>query len=106
MILLGIGGVGVEIYRDVAIRMAPIAPRDVESMLRCLRARRLLEGFRGTEPVNREAIEKLLLGFSDLVMAIGGEVESIDLNPVICSSRRAAAADARIMLIPLQGPRL
>jgi hypothetical protein len=106
VILLGIGGVGVEIYQDVAIRMAPISPRDVESMIRCLRGRRLLEGFRGKEPASREAIEKLLLGFSDLVMAIVGEVESIDLNPVICSSRRAAAADARIMLIPPQGPRL
>jgi succinyl-CoA synthetase beta subunit len=106
VILLGIGGVGVEIYRDTAIRMAPVSPRDVESMLRCLRGRALLEGFRGKEPASREAIEKLVLGFSDLVMAIGGEVESIDLNPVICSSRRAAAADARIMLTPPQGPRL
>ncbi len=106
VILLGIGGIGVELYQDTAIRMAPLAERDVESMLRCLHARRLLEGFRGKEPVNRELLTKLLLGFSDLVMAIGSEVESIDLNPVICSSRRAAAADARIMLIPQSGPQL
>lgn len=106
VILLGIGGVGVELYEDVAIRMAPLAARDVDSMLRCLRARRLLEGFRGKEPASREALETLLLRFSELVAVIGGEVESIDLNPVICSSRRAAAADARIMLTPPQGPRL
>ncbi len=106
VILVGIGGIGVELYHDTAIRMAPLAARDVDSMLRCLRAHRLLEGFRGKEPVNRELVEKLLLGFSDLVMAIGNEVESIDLNPVMCTSRRVAAADARIMLTPRQGPQL
>jgi succinyl-CoA synthetase beta subunit len=106
VVLLGIGGIGVELYQDTAIRMAPLAGRDIDSMLRCLRAHRLLEGFRGKEPVNRELLTKLLLSFSELVMAIGGEVESIDLNPVMCSSHRAAAADARIMLIPQAGPRL
>jgi len=73
-------------------------------MMRCLKAHQLLEGFRGAEPVNPELLTKLLMGFSELVMEIVDQVESIDLNPVMCSSRRCAVADARILLTPLRGP--
>lgn len=106
VILLGVGGVSVELYKDTAIRMAPLEERDVDSMMRCLKAHELLEGFRGADPVNRELLAKLLMSFSNLVMEIADQVESIDLNPVMCSSRRCAVADARIMLTPPTGPRL
>jgi succinyl-CoA synthetase beta subunit len=106
VILLGVGGVSVELYKDTAIRMAPLAEKDASSMVRCLRAHELLEGFRGAEPVNLALLTALLVGFSNLVMEIADQVESIDLNPVICSSRRCAVADARIMLTPPTGPRL
>lgn len=104
VILMGVGGVSVELYKDIAIRMAPLAEKDVASMIRCLKAHELLEGFRGKEPVNRELLTKLLMGFSSLVMEIADRVESIDLNPVMCSARRCAVADARILLTPLRGP--
>ena len=106
VILMGVGGVSVELYKDTAIRMAPLEEKDVGSMMRCLKAHQLLEGFRGAEPVNPELLTKLLMGFSQLVMEIADQVESIDLNPVMCSSRRCAVADARIMLTPPIGPRL
>ena len=105
VVLLGIGGVGVELYKDTAIRMAPLAERDALSMMRCLKAHELLEGFRGAEPVSSALLTALLLNFSNLVMEIADQVESIDLNPVICSSKRCAAADARIMLTPPRDPR-
>ncbi len=105
VILVGIGGVSVELYQDTAIRMAPLAERDVASMLRCLKARELLEGFRGQEPVNRELLTKLLMSFSNLVMGLADQIESIDLNPVMCSAKRCVVADARIMLTPPRGPR-
>ena len=98
VILLGIGGTGVEIYRDVSLRMAPLSPRDIESMGRCLKGHRLLEGYRGSEPVNLPKLMELLRIFSVLVMELGKSVQSIDLNPVICSSRRCVIADARIIL--------
>ena len=98
VVLFGIGGVWVEIYRDVVLRMAPLSQRDVDSMVRCLRARPLLEGYRGSHPVNLEELNKLLFTFSDLVMDLEPEMESIDLNPVICSSERCIVSDARIML--------
>ncbi len=49
VILFGMGGTAVEIYRDVTLRMAPLAQKDAESMVRCLKARPLLEGYRGEE---------------------------------------------------------
>jgi len=98
VILLGIGGTGVEIYQDVTLKMAPLRETDIESMTRCLKAHRLLEGYRGSEPINFKELSRLLLSFSSLVMDLENEIESIDLNPVICSSTRCVIADARIML--------
>jgi hypothetical protein len=98
VVLLGIGGTGVEIYKDVTLRMAPLALRDIESMIRCLKAHSLLEGYRGSKPINLEELSRLLRTFSDFVMDLEGLIESIDLNPVICSPTRCVIADARIML--------
>ncbi|EFK12167.1 conserved hypothetical protein [delta proteobacterium NaphS2] len=98
VILMGIGGTGVEIYQDTSLRMAPITPEDAESMMRGLKAHRILEGYRGAEPINRDALSRMLTAFSDLMMDIGETVSSIDLNPVFCSSEKCVVGDARIML--------
>jgi len=98
VILLGIGGTGVEIYRDVSLRMAPLRQTDVESMVKGLKAGRLLEGYRGSEPINLSELTRLLVTFSGLVMGLQEFIESIDLNPVICSPNKCVVADARIML--------
>jgi acetate---CoA ligase (ADP-forming) subunit beta len=98
VILFGMGGVWVEIYRDVVLRMAPLNQRDVDSMVKCLKGRPLLEGYRGSNPVNFKKLNGLLMIFSDLVMDLENDMESIDLNPVMCSAHRCVAADARIML--------
>ncbi len=98
VILLGMGGIWAEIYRDVALRMAPIDEEDIESMIGCLKAHSLLEGYRGSDPVNVKELKRLLLTFSDLVMDLERLIESIDLNPIICSPARCVAADARIIL--------
>jgi succinyl-CoA synthetase beta subunit len=98
VILLGIGGTAAEIYRDTILRMAPINQGDVESMVRGLKAHRLLEGYRGSQPINLEGLTRLIILFSNLVMDIETHIESIDLNPVICSPERCVVADARIML--------
>jgi hypothetical protein len=98
VIMLGIGGTGVEIYQDVSLRMAPVGPDDVASMIKNLKAGRLLDGFRGGVVVNRDELVRTLLCFSDFVMAAAEMIESIDLNPVMCSAERCVVADARIML--------
>jgi len=98
VILLGIGGTATEIYRDVSLAMAPLCESDVDKMIRSLKAVSLLEGFRGSEKVNMDALKKLVISFSELVMDLGDAIESIDLNPVMCSAERCVIADARIMV--------
>jgi succinyl-CoA synthetase beta subunit len=98
VILLGIGGTGVEIYQDTVIRLAPIAENDVQAMLAGLKGTKLLHGYRGAEPINVPALIRLMLAFSTLVMDLENDIESIDLNPVKCTGSRCVVADARIML--------
>ncbi len=98
VILLGMGGTSVEIYKDVAMRMAPLAARDVVSMVQNLQARPLLEGYRRHEPIGMDKLSHLLISFSHIVMEIQPVMETIDLNPVFCTSSRALVADARIFL--------
>jgi acetate---CoA ligase (ADP-forming) subunit beta len=99
VILLGMGGTGVEIYKDATLRMAPLKEKDVASMIGGLKAHALLEGYRGAEPVNLPSLTQLLLAFSELVMDLQDRIESIDLNPVKCSAETCVVADARIMLV-------
>ncbi|MBN1626282.1 MAG: acetate--CoA ligase family protein [Deltaproteobacteria bacterium] len=98
VILLGIGGTGVEIYQDVTMRMTPIDKGDVISMIDSLKGGKILRGFRGGEPVNLDALTLLLSGFSSLVTDLEEHIQSIDLNPVMCSGKRCVIADARIIL--------
>lgn len=98
VILMGMGGTGVEIYQDASLRMAPITPEDAASMLKGLKAYRLLDGYRGAEPIDRDALTRMLMAFSDLIMALDEKVSSIDLNPVFCSAKTCVVGDARIML--------
>ena len=100
VILLGIGGTGVEIYEDTTLRMAPLKPNDVVSMINSLKGQPLLKGFRGSTPLNIAELTQLMLAFSELVMSIADHIESIDLNPVMCNAEQCIVADARIMLNP------
>jgi len=98
VILLGIGGIGVEIYRDTVIRMAPLKAKDVPAMVAGLKGTALLNGFRGAEPINIPELTRLMLAFSELVVDLDDAIASIDLNPVKCTGTRCVVADARIML--------
>ncbi|HUJ89571.1 MAG TPA: acetate--CoA ligase family protein, partial [Syntrophorhabdales bacterium] len=98
VILLGMRGTAVEVCPDAAIRMAPLEERDPELMIDSLKGRRLLEGYRGRAPINLASLSKLLLRFSQVVMDLEAFIESIDLNPVICSPQASVIADVRIML--------
>jgi acyl-CoA synthetase (NDP forming) len=98
VVLLGIGGKGVEIYKDRTLRMAPIQDRDVLSMVRSLTAGRLLSGFRGESPIDMQALIGLMTAFSKILLKMADQITSVDLNPVICSAQGCVAADARIIL--------
>jgi hypothetical protein len=80
------------------LRLAPLAEKDVRSMVSELKAHPLLEGYRGTEPVDMAEPSRILVRFSEVVMDMEDVIESIDLNPVVCTADRSTIADARIML--------
>ncbi len=98
VVLLGPGGTAVEIYNDTAIRLAPVTPGDVVSMVDSLKAAPLFHGHRGQAGVNMAALQTCVEAFSHLVMELEPWYESIDLNPVICGPEKCVVADARIML--------
>jgi len=98
VVLAGIGGIGVEIYKDTAIRMAPVTEENVESMIDDITAGSILRGYRGSAGVNISKLKELIAGFSNLLVEMAGQIESIDLNPVLCTEERCVIADARIIL--------
>ncbi len=98
VVVLGLGGTSVEIYNDTAIRMAPVTPGDVASMVNSLKAKKLFKGYRKKPGVNMERLTDLVVNFSSLTMDLEENFQSIDLNPVICTKDRCVIADARIML--------
>jgi acetate---CoA ligase (ADP-forming) subunit beta len=98
MILLGMGGTGVEIYQDVSLRMAPLSGPVAMSMVKGLKAHKLLEGYRGAEPVDMKMLADTMMSFSALVMDLADRIESIDINPLFCSGKHCVVGDARIML--------
>jgi acyl-CoA synthetase (NDP forming) len=103
MIMVGLGGVFVEVLKDVSFRLCPITERDAREMLDELRGKAILEGTRGEAPVSLDAIVDLLLklgGKEGLLTCNGNDIAELDINPVIVSADEAVAVDAAIVLKP------
>lgn len=101
MVMVGIGGIFVEVLQDVSFRLCPIDRDDAVAMLKELRGFKLLEGVRGQKGVDQVAIVELLLkigGEGGLLMQLGDHIDELDLNPVIVGERGALVADARFIL--------
>jgi len=96
-VLVGIGGVLAEALDDVAVRLAPLEPRDAQEMLDDLHAARLLEAFRGEPPVDRDRVAAVLVALGDLAAA-RDDVVSIDVNPLVIVDGAPVAVDALIEL--------
>lgn len=99
VLMFGLGGVFVEVLKDVAFRVVPLEPRDASEMIREIQGFPVLEGFRGAEPADLAAIERMLLQLSEFAQA-HPEVAELDLNPVFARADGAVAVDARIVLTP------
>jgi acetyltransferase len=99
LIMFGLGGIYVEIMKDVAFRVNPLTNQTAREMIRSLKSYRLLTGFRGAKPVDLTVIEDVLLRVSQLVRDFP-ELAEIDINPFIVSGDRSAckAVDARLIL--------
>jgi len=97
VVMFGLGGVWVELLRDVSFRIVPLEPRDARQMMREIKAFPLLTGFRGQPPADLEALERILLRVSELAEA-HPEIAELDLNPIFARPDGAEAVDARIVL--------
>jgi acetyl coenzyme A synthetase (ADP forming)-like protein len=97
LVAFGLGGVLVEVLKDVTFRLAPTTAAEAESMLDSIAAGQMLKGVRGSEPVNRRALADVIKRVSELVSE-NPEISEVDLNPVFADGRGATAADVRILL--------
>ena len=97
VVMFGIGGIFVELYKDVSFRMCPLADADVDEMVNDVKGHKLLKGLRGSPEADMEALKKVILA----VCSMGTdnpEIGSIDLNPVRVNPEGALALDTRIIL--------
>lgn len=99
VIMFGLGGVLVEILKDVSFRIVPLTKRDAAEMISEIKGYPLLKGYRGQEPANIPYLEDLIVKVSDFVDK-NPEIKELDLNPVFAYKDGAVAVDARIILEP------
>ncbi|MGO4765464.1 acetate--CoA ligase family protein [Cupriavidus sp. 2KB_3] len=97
LVAFGLGGVLVEVLKDITFRMAPATNEDALSMLDGIAAAEVLKGVRGADPANREALAGMIERVSQLVTDFP-EISELDLNPVFASKDGAIAADVRIVV--------
>lgn len=97
VIMFGIGGVLVEVLKDVVFRVLPISRRSARHMVAEIRSAKLLDGFRGSRPRDRQAVVNLLLTVSEIMEAYP-DIREMDLNPVLLHEEGLSIADARIIL--------
>ena len=96
VVLFGLGGIFVEVLKDVSLRICPISRKDAREMVREIKGRPLLEGARGRKKVNLKALEDNLLKVSKLMQR--EKVKELDLNPVVAVGNKVKAIDARVVV--------
>lgn len=97
-LLVGLGGVQAELWRDVALDIAPVSPARAEAMLRSLKSFALLDGFRGAAPVDVAKVAETIARFSELAAAIGPRLEEMEINPLVCLPEGSVALDGLMQL--------
>jgi len=97
-IMVGLGGIYTELFKDVSFRVLPITKDDAIKMLNSLRGRDILKGFRGSKPVNMDMISEAIVNIGTLGVDLAGKYESIDFNPVVVYPDGYFVVDAKIIL--------
>lgn len=100
VILLGMGGVAAELYRDTTLRLAPVSRSEAHAMIDDLKTAPLLKGYRGRPEADIEALAGAIVAFSDMVMTLGGDLQEAEINPlfVLPRGRGVVAADGVIFV--------
>jgi acetate---CoA ligase (ADP-forming) subunit beta len=97
VVMFGLGGVLVEVLKDVSFRIVPIDKADAEDMTSEIQGKKLLAGYRGKDPADVPCLQDMLVKLSDFVNETPG-IEEIDMNPVFAYKDGAVVVDARIIL--------
>ena len=97
VLMFGLGGILVELLKDVSFRIVPLEKEDARDMIREIKGYPILEGFRGMEPADVSILEEILLKISRFVDD-HPEIKELDLNPILAYKDGAVAVDARVIL--------
>ena len=97
VIMFGLGGIFVEVLKDVSFRVVPVRRRDADEMLKEIKGYSLLQGYRGKEPSDTAALVEIILKLSQF-MEENQQVKELELNPVFAYAKGALAVDARMIL--------
>ena len=98
VIMVGLGGVLAEIFKDVAFRMLPITTSDAKSMLSELKGSKILKGFRGSKPIDLNMLAKALVKIGKIGIDNADYINSIDFNPIVVYPKSYNVVDAKIIL--------
>ncbi len=97
VVMFGIGGIFVELYKDVAFALAPADEKDALWLIKQVKGYKLLEGYRGSPPVDIAALISMIVAISKIIEA--GLILEIDLNPVVLYPKGALVLDAKIFIV-------
>lgn len=97
MLVVGMGGIMVELLRDTVASLAPVDTAAAHALLRRLRGYKLLQGFRGSAPVDVDALADAISRISQLIHGEREHIAEIDVNPLICSAKRVVAVDGLVV---------
>ncbi len=97
VIMFGLGGIFVEVFKDVSFRIIPVERKDAQEMIQEIKGYPLLMGYRGREPANIPALVDIILKLSKFVEE-NPQVKELELNPIFAYKEKALAVDARILL--------
>jgi acetyl-CoA synthetase (ADP-forming) len=98
-IMFGLGGIFIEVMKDVSFRIAPVSEEEAEEMMKEVKGFKILQGYRGSEAVDLKSLVKIIVNASKM-MVENEEINQLDLNPIIASRQGAKAVDARVILSP------
>ncbi|MFN3533418.1 MAG: acetate--CoA ligase family protein [Candidatus Brocadia sp.] len=99
-VMFGLGGIFVEVFKDVSFRIAPVEEYEALDMIHEIKGVKVLKGFRGMEAADISALVQTIVQVSDIMVSVE-EIKEIDLNPVLVYSKGVKAVDARIILCQL-----
>jgi acyl-CoA synthetase (NDP forming) len=103
VLAVGLGGVFIEVLRDVSLRALPVGPDEVERMLGELRGSAVLAGARGTPPADMAAVAKAVAALADAALALGPRLETIEVNPLWVNGSTVEALDVLVVTRPEEG---